>query len=251
MRSAVRDGRARGTGGLSNLAHRRLDPERMDSPDLPEAQHLQALRGISRINILSRTVPTLWPVLRSIALTKPIRILDVACGGGDVALGLQTHARREHLPVEVHACDISPVAIDFAKNLASKRRADTHFFQHNVIADGMPQGYDVIVSTLFLHHLHDEDAKAFLESASSAAPVLLVSDLIRSRPGLALAYLACYTLTPSPVVHIDGPQSVRAAFTLDEVSSIAQHAGMRSFQLRRRWPCRFLLEWRKDMERGW
>ena len=51
--------------------------------------------------------------------------------------------------------------------------------------------------------------------ADAAGRIVLVNDLVRSLPGfLLLAYPAPRLLTTSAVVHYDGPQSVRAAFTL-------------------------------------
>lgn len=48
-------------------------------------------------------------------------------------------------------------------------------------------------------------------------------------------------LSRSKVVHFDGPQSVRAAFTLPEIRSLATRAGLQDIELRTSWPCRFVL----------
>ena len=70
-------------------------------------------------------------------------------------------------------------------------------------------GYDVVTCSLFLHHLDDEQAVAFLRwAAATAAHQVLVNDLERSGLGLALAHVAVRLLTTSDVVHTDGPRSV-------------------------------------------
>jgi len=75
---------------------------------------------------------------------------------------------------------------------------------------------------------------------------VLVNDLVRSRRGLLLAYLAAHLLTTSDVIHVDAPRSVRAAFTLCEVRKLAHDAGLEDVAVSRRWPCRMLLVWSRS-----
>jgi hypothetical protein len=63
--------------------------------------------------------------------------------------------------------------------------------------------------------------------------------------GFMLVWAGCYLLTTSPVVHTDGPLSVRAALSLDEARALAERAGLQGATFRRHWPERFLMTWRK------
>jgi hypothetical protein len=74
---------------------------------------------------------------------------------------------------------------------------------------------------------------------------MLVDDLLRTSLGLFLAHLGCRILTRSPVVHADGPQSVRAAFTREELRELAELAGLPAPEERPHWPQRILLSWRR------
>jgi hypothetical protein len=80
--------------------------------------------------------------------------------------------------------------------------------------------------------------------AQSAGRLVLVNDLRRSVVGLLLAHVGARILSTSEVVHTDGPRSVRAAFTREEVEALAGKAGLQGAKIERRWPCRFLLTWR-------
>jgi hypothetical protein len=80
--------------------------------------------------------------------------------------------------------------------------------------------------------------------AETAGRLVLVNDLNRSLTGLVLAHVATRLLTLSSVVHADGPRSVRAAFTPNEVRALAERAGLSGAVVARRWPCRWLLTWR-------
>jgi hypothetical protein len=44
---------------------------------------------------------------------------------------------------------------------------------------------------------------------------------------------------------MDGPLSVRAAFTIAEARQLAEEAGLHGAAISWRWPFRFLLQWRR------
>jgi 2-polyprenyl-3-methyl-5-hydroxy-6-metoxy-1,4-benzoquinol methylase len=231
----------------ASLNQRHLVAEQMDQPDLDPGLHAQALTAIGRINVLSMPDVALWGAISPIARSTPIRVLDVASGGGDVAVALARKAARAGLPVTVEGCDMSDEAVRYARSMADRRGVDAKFFVHDVIAAGMPEGYDVVYSTLFFHHLTNEAAARLLANAVAAAKrLVIVNDLIRSRAGLALAYLASRTLTTSPVVRFDAPQSVRAAYTMAEFKSLAESAGIHGGRIAWQWPFRFQFEYSQD-----
>ena len=74
-----------------------------------------------------------------------------------------------------------------------------------------------------------------------ARSLILVNDLRRSFWGWMLAHLVTRLVTRSDVVHQDGPQSVRAAFSIKEASEFARQVGISDLNVERRWPFRFLL----------
>ena len=112
--------------GLFQIAVRAREAEVMDDPQLDERQHFQALRGLMRINLLSGTCATVWKSVAALAGQlngQPLRVLDIASGGGDVAIGLWQRAQRYGLDICVDGCDCSERAVVFATRLAEKRRA--------------------------------------------------------------------------------------------------------------------------------
>jgi SAM-dependent methyltransferase len=220
----------------------------MDDPTLDPREHVRALRGLERINALSRPVDAIWPALCRFARLKasrPLRVLDVACGAGDLLAALARRARRRGVALELAGCDISPTALAYARS----RTPTCELFLHDVIGHDLPAGYDVICSSLFLHHLSDAQARTLLTRMSHAATLgIIVNDLLRHVWGWRLAWVVTRLVSRSPVVHQDGPQSVAAAFTLDEVRALAHSAGLTNVQLVRCWPFRFLLTWYRSHE---
>ena len=220
----------------------------MDQPDLERARHWHALSGLARINWLSGSTGILWPSILQLAEEssgQPLRVLDVACGAGDLCIALHHRAARRGLNLHLEGVDISSQALEYARQRAKAAGAKVHFFQHDVLS-ALPAEYDVAFSSLFLHHLNEEQAVNLLKAMARAARrVILISDLTRSRLGWLAAYLVTRMLTTSDVVHTDGPLSVQGAFTPDEALALAHQAGLHEATVARRWPFRFLLTWRR------
>ena len=220
----------------------------MDQPGLDAGEHANALRGLARINRLSRSDAILWPAIERLARAsqqgRPIRVLDVASGGGDVPIALAKRALRASLAVEIEGCDVSLEAMRFARHQANENGLALRFFELDALKEPIPAGYDVITCSLFLHHLDEADAVSFLRKAAEATSrLLLVNDLKRGPVGYLLAWWGCHVLSRSPVVWHDGPVSVAGAFTLAEVRTIAASAGLTGVSLTSHWPRRFLLSW--------
>jgi ubiquinone/menaquinone biosynthesis C-methylase UbiE len=232
-----------------DVRRRRRQPEIMDQPDLEERRHRQALRGLERINWLSRSADLVWPALATLARqagNRPVRVLDVATGAGDLPLCWWQKARQSHLSLHLEGCDISPVALAHARQRAAQQQAAVDFFRGDALAGDLPGGYDVVTCSLFLHHLDEEQAVRLLQRMARAAHrLVVVNDLERSWAGYALAWVGTRVLTSSPVVRCDGPRSVEGAFTVAEVLRLAAQAGLYQARVSRRWPCRYVLTWRR------
>jgi len=234
---------------LLSLAKRNRQPELMDQPGLNPAAHAAALRGVARINWWSGSAGILWRPLRRLAsenLNRPLRILDLATGSGDIPLRLWRRFQRARIPVELAGADLSGFALAEARARTASARATIQFFTLNAVCDPLPQSFDVLTCSLFLHHLDEHDAVELLRRMGQAAgQMVLVNDLVRSRLGYLLAHAGTRLLSRSPVVHFDGPASVAAAFTRAEARQLARRAGLDGAKVERHWPWRFLLQWRQ------
>jgi SAM-dependent methyltransferase len=234
---------------LNNLQSRVIEPEVMDDPHLDADLHIDALRGLARLNWISFSTRLLWAEiwkLRPTGGSRPLRVLDLASGAGDTALRLWRRARRRGLPIEIVGADISDKAIRYAGERARACGAPLEFRSLDALADPLPTDFDVITSSLFLHHLQHFEAELLLKKMSAAARrLVLIQDLRRTTPGFWMAYGAARLLTRSSVVHTDAELSVRAAFTVAEVRQLASAAGLADATVVPRWPSRFVLAWRK------
>jgi len=229
----------------------------MDDPGLAADLHEQALDGLRRLNAVSRSAATVWPMVRDAGrrLDRPVRVLDLACGGGDVLIELRRRARAAGMEVRLTGVDVSPVALDYAARTAGSAGTGgtIHWVRGDVLDPVDTQGgscdcFDVVMSNLFLHHLTEDESVTVLGAMRDAAAPggrVLVNDLCRSTLTRALVGLGCRVLSRSPVVHVDGPRSARAAWTAAELRGLAERAGLTRAAVKRRLPCRMLLDWRR------
>jgi 2-polyprenyl-3-methyl-5-hydroxy-6-metoxy-1,4-benzoquinol methylase len=236
----------------------------MDDPDLDRARHVEALTALERINRVSLAATRVWREVRRIHATtgRTVRVLDVACGGGDMLFAVARKARRDHVPVAAHGWDISPLAIEEVQRRSTRQLqsrsseevpppssaiAETRSvqaFEMDALTHDLPRGYDLITSSLFLHHLDRDEAVSLLHRmAASAGRTVLVQDLRRTRLGYALAWVGLHALTRSDVARTDGLLSVRGAFTIDEAESICRAADLGGATVSRVWPQRFVIRW--------
>ena len=203
----------------------------MDDPAIDPALHRQALDDLSRLNTASRMEGILWKALApELDCVARLSVVDVASGRGDMIAGL---VRRGGGRIEGHGIDISPTACDEARRRHTSDRLRFH------VADvfeskGMPEAIgqaDVIISTLFIHHLSDDKAIQLLEWMHRAARRrVVVVDLERGWINWWLVRLGVILLTRSPVVRLDSDLSVRASYTRAELRQLFHRAGIERFR---------------------
>jgi 2-polyprenyl-3-methyl-5-hydroxy-6-metoxy-1,4-benzoquinol methylase len=232
------------------MQSRKRVPELMDDPSLSDSEQLHARAGLARINQVTGAAEELWrPILQFAqqrGLSK-VSVLDVATGQADVLLRLWRIARRYGIELQPDGSDICATALSQARQTSVRIGAPANFFKLDVLQDRLPESYDVVVTSLFTHHLSEDHTVALLRSMKQAAKhLVIVIDLVRSPANLFCVWLATRVLSTSHVVRFDGPASVRASYTMDELRGLANHAGMHEVEIRELFPCKMMLIWRKD-----
>src|SRR5260370_10609192 len=157
---------------IRTVSERGLQPEIIDQADIDARRLRGALRGLERINWWSGAARILWGPIYQLARecpAPPLRILDVATGAGDVPIRLWRKARRAGRALEIAGCDRSEQAVAYARTRAEEHGAAIRFFTWDALQGGFPGAPDVVMSSLFLHHLEEPQAIALLRSMAAAA----------------------------------------------------------------------------------
>ena len=232
------------------LRERRIEHEWMDDPNIEPELHHHALNALARLNRVSRSDAILWGPIVAYSKSvgdRPVRILDIATGAGDIPIQLWKRAQKSGIGIHIEACDRSPQAIQFAEAKRRRVGAGITFYTADIIADGISEEYDIITNSLFMHHIDLSLSARLLSNLREKASMIIVSDLERSPLGMLLARFACNVFSRSPVVQYDGPRSVAAAYTIPEFQRLASSVGMEGAQFTRHWPMRFRMVWRKSI----
>ena len=234
---------------MSSLAVRNRRTELMDRPDIEPGRFIGSLAGLRRVNLITGSVRIVWPAIAQFAARvphRPVRVLDIACGAGDMLVRLDGLAKRSGTQLELAGCDIKPLAVDYAREYAAHSGVTASFFALDAVREPLPTEFDVIVSSLFLHHLDEDAAVSFLKRAAIATRcLLLIQDLVRSRAGYLLAAAGIPLLLCNDVCRRDGPASVEGAFSIAEAREMAKQAGLEHVRVEPRFPFRFLMRWEK------
>ncbi len=206
---------------LPALAERDRDVrEQMDDPGCDE-QRLR--RTYAQFRVVNAAVSG-WrstyrrhvrPALRRDRVST---VLDLGCGGGDLARALARWAARDGLSVRVTGADPDDRAHAWATGC---RGAPGVIFRRALGRDLVAEGavFDVVVSNHVLHHLGDEQLQDFLAASRQLARVRVVhSDIVRSRAAYALFSLGTLPFFPGSFIRQDGLVSIRRSYTPEELA---------------------------------
>lgn len=225
---------------------RNRQPELMDDPGISRSDHVRALRGLARLNRVSRIERTVDRALKPFLGQEPLSVLDVAAGSGDLIASLAERTNNHN--IRFTGCDISPTACEQMRagfeQLEKPTTDRLSVARCDALSDPLPRGYDIVMCHLFLHHLSEPDIVRLLSSMRQVAGrAVIITDLRRTRRGYALALLASRLLTRSRIVHTDALRSVQSALTNNELRDLAIEAGYEDPCIRNAWPQRMLLVW--------
>ena len=154
-----------------------------------------------------------------------ISVLDVACGGADMARALRAWGRSRGFDIRVTAIDISALTLD-----AATRRGDAGDQPRFVCADVhrapfRDGAFDYVTCAVFFHHLTDDEVVRTLRVFDRVARRgIVVNDLIRRWRLYVWSWL--FTRPFNAVLRADGPLSVRRAFRPSELVALAENAGL-------------------------
>ncbi|MEX2304763.1 MAG: methyltransferase domain-containing protein [Waddliaceae bacterium] len=149
---------------------------------------------------------------------RPRTILDVGCGGGQLALSIA----RANPDIQVTGIDINPDAIAYAKK-KSKTTSNITFEKQ---ADRMEGNYDVVMATLVCHHMSDDEIVSFLQDARKIANNAVIINDLHRHPFAWISYAAIAPfLFPSWMVWHDGLLSIRRGFIKKDLETYLSRAG--------------------------
>jgi 2-polyprenyl-3-methyl-5-hydroxy-6-metoxy-1,4-benzoquinol methylase len=220
-------------------------PEWMDEPCSYEDFH-ECLVDLGRVNRLTFAYrPTLDFLDRLVATTglrQPLRIVDVGSGGGDMLRHVEMWAKRKGIEVALTGIDLNPHAARAAREFT---RPDSAIEWITGYSFAYSEPVDVVLSSLFTHHLEEVEIVRFLAwSEAVARHGWFVNDLCREFTSYRLFGVLAKVMRWHRFVQHDGPVSFRRSFREDDWQQMVRDAGIAAADVRlRRWtPARLCVE---------
>jgi 2-polyprenyl-3-methyl-5-hydroxy-6-metoxy-1,4-benzoquinol methylase len=129
----------------------------------------------------------------------------------------------------------------------SKKNAEVSWIQQDVF-DHLESGtkYDVIMSTLFMHHFSGEKIIKLLKLMWQSSSVgIIINDLHRHPAAYHSIRLLTGIFSKSYLVKYDAPMSVSRAFKMQDWNRLFQEAGIPRTDIHWQWAFRYLIVIRK------
>ena len=214
----------------SPLGHARFflaarDEDAVEEMDKPDCDPVILARTYTQFPLVNRVVSRWRGVYQQLikpllSATHTTTLLDIGCGGGDIANSLARWAARDHLALSITAIDPDHRAIDFAQahpsleTVAFRRAHSSELVNEHAV-------FDVVISNHILHHLTPEEFQALLaDSAVLARQLVIHSDIARSPVAHALFSVGTRPFFPGSYIRRDGLTSIRRSYTATELRAL-------------------------------
>jgi trans-aconitate methyltransferase len=216
--------------GAIDFTQRSTQSELMDAPDVGFEDFRGCLSDLARVNRLTiayrPTLDFLDRLLASPRPNRPIEIVDVGCGYGDMLREIDDWAQRRGVEVSLTGLDLNPWSRVAASAVTSSLR-HIDWVTADVFDYAPPRGIDVIVSSLFTHHLPDPHIAKFLRWMETHARMgWFVNDLHRHRLPYHVFRIVAKLAGLHPFVQHDGPISIARAFVIADWRRLVAEAGI-------------------------
>jgi len=171
----------------------------------------------------------LWPH------DRPLHILDVGSGYGDMLRVIARWAAKRGLEVKLTGLDLNPFAERAAERALGSAAID--YVTGNLYDY---RGWvDVAISSLFTHHLAEDELIRFLEWQEANAKIgWFINDLLRHPFSYRGFAILSALMRWHPFVRHDGPMSIARAFRPEDWKRLLALAGVRQARIEPWFPFR-------------
>jgi 2-polyprenyl-3-methyl-5-hydroxy-6-metoxy-1,4-benzoquinol methylase len=202
----------------------------MDLPQPVTAELVSDLRNLRELNRRFGSYALITHFLRRwIQPGTRLRVLDLATGSGDIPRLVVDYARKTGASVTVDAIDQQSSTLEIARGLSADY-PEIGFDQGDALSFGQEAEYDIVLSSLVLHHFDEAAAVRMLERCRLLSRrFVLVSDLRRGLLATVGVYFLTALIYRDSMTKTDGRLSAARAFSFCEFGALAERAGWKNF----------------------
>lgn len=186
------------------------------------------------------TLNGLKKVLKGHEKSKPLTILDMGCGNGDMLRELAIFGKKAGYNFTLIGIDANQHTVDYAKEL-SVNYPEISYLKQDVFSEEFQLlQYDLVLATLFLHHFSEDDIVKLLEPILKKATFgIVVNDLNRNKIAYYLFSFLCLFIK-NKMTKEDGLISVLRAFKKADLERITEKLNAKSTI---QWKWAFRYQW--------
>ena len=227
---------------LPDFSRRAALSEWMDDDSVDFDTFAGCLRDLAKVNVATLAHRPTLTFLGQLARTgrwpkdRPLTLIDVGSGYGDGLRRIDRWACRRGLAISLTGIDRNPWSAQAAAAVTTPDRPIAWLTSDVFDYAGEP---DVIISSLFTHHLDDEQLVRFAALMDRRAQIgWFVNDLLRHPVAYAGFSVLAILMRWHPFVRHDGPVSILRAFAAEDWRGYLAKAGVAGASIRRRFPFR-------------
>lgn len=214
-----------------SLSQRTEAAELLDLPTHDPAELAANLRDIQTVNRLAGgsavVLKHLPGLIDHLPRDRPVEILDLATGSGDIPREIARWATRHGRGMRFTVTDLTPQILDVARGVLADVPGVAFTLCDARETPFPDRAFDVVLCSLSLHHFAPEDAVRVLgEMDRLSRAGFILNDIRRGALGYAAAWAASRLATRNRLTRHDMPLSVRRAYTPDELRALVQRAGI-------------------------
>ncbi|MEW6712429.1 MAG: methyltransferase [Candidatus Riflebacteria bacterium] len=213
---------------LCTIGVRSTEKEFMDQPEFKGSDLTESFKFIKITNMLGggrlAVVNSIRKALKGTPCSRDINVLDIGCGIGDVGRAIIDWGRAQGRNIRYTGLEKSNYILDEARRL--NKFDEIRFVSGDLFDDDLPEA-DLIVISMVLHHLEEQDViRAIRHLTGKARIALIISELERSPAPYLICQLLSIPMKNCSAAH-DASLSVRKGFTAGEMRRMIEQAGYR------------------------
>jgi 2-polyprenyl-3-methyl-5-hydroxy-6-metoxy-1,4-benzoquinol methylase len=184
------------------------------------------------------TLNGLKKALKNHPKNEPLTIIDLGCGGGDMLRKVSVYGKKEGFIFKLIGLDANKDTIIYARHL-SENYTDISFIDYDIFSEEFETlEYDLVLTTLFLHHFKEEQIINILSEAKHKAKLgIVVNDLHRTPLAYYLFKLVCLTIKNNMIIE-DGLTSILRGFKREELETFSKRLQVAP-QIKWKWAFRY------------
>ncbi|WP_297295912.1 methyltransferase domain-containing protein [uncultured Methylovirgula sp.] len=213
-----------------DFSRRNALSELMDADDTDFQTFRACLIDLSKVNALTLAYrPTLaffkqLTAARGLPWDRRVSVVDVGSGSGDMLRRLDRWSRAHACKLDLVGVDLNPWSAVTARQMTNSRER-IRFVTANIFDYQPEMPIDIVISSLFTHHLDDAALIAFVRWMEANARIgWFINDLYRHPVAYHLFRHASRTLGFHHFVQHDGPISIARAFSPSDWRALLQTA---------------------------